>query len=66
MADMNRFFLHDEVPNHVRGVFSKWYSRTGAERANQPIRQGEFQDYAEWWNDWFSLDEEEEEGEEER
>jgi len=25
---------------------------------------GDFQTYAEWWNDWFAPEEEEEEGEE--
>ncbi|PVH98638.1 hypothetical protein DM02DRAFT_41538 [Periconia macrospinosa] len=51
--DTNRFSLHADVPNHAWGVFSKWYSRTGAERENQPILQGEFQSDTEWWNDWF-------------
>jgi hypothetical protein len=62
--DTNGFSLHAEVPKHVWGVFSKWYSRIGAERANQPILQGEFQGYAEWWNGWFAPNVEEEKEEE--
>ncbi|PGH11136.1 hypothetical protein AJ80_07238 [Polytolypa hystricis UAMH7299] len=40
--DTNRFSLHTKVPTHAWGVYGKWYSLTGAERPNQPIRQGEF------------------------
>lgn len=59
--DTSRFSLHPDVPAHAWGVFGKWYSRTGAERPNDPPRQGQFQSYAEWWNDWFASEEEEDE-----
>ncbi|KIV98463.1 uncharacterized protein PV09_09729 [Verruconis gallopava] len=58
--DPNRFFLNSEVPAHAWAVFGKWYSRSGAERENHPIRQGDFLSYTQWWNDWFGKDEEEE------
>lgn len=56
-SNPDRFRLHEHVPNHVWNVFTKWYSRTGAERPNN-ILQGEFQDYADWYEDWYGEDEE--------
>lgn len=57
-TDTHRFPLRSTVPNHAWAVFSKWYSRTGAERP-KTISQGAFQDYAELWNDWYGEDKEE-------
>lgn len=52
--DTRRFSLHPGVPAHAWRVFGRCYSRTGAERPCNPIRQGQFQSYEEWWNDWFT------------
>ncbi|OCL07945.1 hypothetical protein AOQ84DRAFT_50323 [Glonium stellatum] len=60
----DKFSLHVDVPNHVWNVFGKWYSRTGAERPNS-ILQGEFQNYAEWYEDWYGEDDEDDEEDEE-
>lgn len=60
-SDTTRFSFHSGVPAHVWGVFSKWYSPSGAERPNQPILQGEFQSYGDWYEDWFGDDEDDEE-----
>jgi len=57
MTDDARFSLHLSVPDHVWNVLGKWYSTSGAERSNNPIRQGDFQTYADWWNDRFVSEE---------
>jgi hypothetical protein len=59
--DTNRFSLHPEVLANVWRVFGTWYSTSGAERPNSPIRKGDFQTYEEWWNDWFADEEEDDE-----
>lgn len=51
----NKFSLHADVPNHVWGLFGKWYSRTGVERTNN-ILPGELQSYADWYEDWYGKD----------
>jgi hypothetical protein len=63
-SDTTRFSLHSEVPAHAWAVFGKWYSRTGTERPNQPILQGEFQSDEQWYQDWYGEDDEEDNEEE--
>lgn len=63
--DRNRFHLPAGVPQQAWTVFGKWYSTSGAERTNDPIRQGTFQNYRDWWDDWYGSEEEDSDSEEE-
>lgn len=58
-----KFSLPAGAPNDVWNFFQKWYSHSGEERPNNVLK-GEFQSYADWWNDWYGEDEDEDEDDE--
>jgi hypothetical protein len=56
----DKFKMPASVPVNVWAAFQFWYSTTGETRPNNPVLQGTFQVYLEWYDDWYGEEEEEE------
>lgn len=62
-ANPGRFHLPAYVPDNAWQRFGRWYSTSGVERENNPIRQGRFLSELEWYERWSQVDEEDSEDE---
>lgn len=60
-----RFHLPADVPAQAWTLFGKWYSRSGVERENVPIRVGTFLSYEQWYQDWYGVVDDEEDDDDE-